>query len=116
MTAFFRIITRTLVAASLAIGLRAGAESPVFMIGAGKRDVTPREPVPMWGYGARHAALSTGVIDPLYAAAIVIQAGTNKVAIVGLDLGRSPAEKSLQIIRQRIKAEAGIDRRIVASK
>lgn len=114
MTAIFRIITRTLVAASLAIGLTAGAESPGFMIGAGKRDVTPREPVPMWGYGARHAALSSGVIDPLYAAAIVIQAGTNKVAIVGLDLGRSPAEKSLQIIRQRIKAEAGIDHSFIA--
>src|SRR5262249_10084728 len=55
-----------------------------------------------------HDALSTGVLDPLYAAAVVIQAGTNKLAIVGLDLGRSPAEKSLQIIRQRIKAEAGI--------
>jgi hypothetical protein len=48
-------------------------------------------------------------VNPNYAAALVIQAGTNKLAIVGLDLGRSPAERSLQIIRQRIKAEAGID-------
>ena len=68
----------------------------------------------MWGYGARHDALSTGVLDPLYAAAVVIQAGTNKLAIVGLDLGRAPAEKSLQIIRQRIKAEAGIDYSFIA--
>lgn len=68
----------------------------------------------MWGYGARHDALSTGVLDPLYAAALVIQAGTNKLAIVGLDLGRSPAEKSLQAIRQRIKAEAGIEASFIA--
>ena len=68
----------------------------------------------MWGYGARHDALSTGTLDPLYAAALVIQAGTNKLAIVGLDLGRAPAEKSLQAIRQRIKAEAGIDYSFIA--
>ena len=68
----------------------------------------------MWGYGARHDALSTGVLDPLYSAAIVIQAASKKVAIVGLDLGRSPSEKSLQIIRQRIKAEAGIDDSFIA--
>lgn len=68
----------------------------------------------MWGYGARHDARSTGVLDPLYAAALVIQAGNNKLAIVGLDLGRSPAEKSLQSIRQRIKAEAGIDYSLIA--
>ena len=67
----------------------------VLKVGAARRDITPKEPVPMWGYGARHDALSTGTLDPLYAAAVVIQAGTNKLAIVGLDLGRSPAEKSL---------------------
>src|SRR5213078_2154839 len=71
-------------------------------------------PVPMWGYGARHDALSTGMLDPLYAAALVIQADTNKLAIVGLDLGRAPAEKSLQAIRQRIKAEAGIEHSFIA--
>jgi neutral ceramidase len=86
----------------------------VFKVGAAKRDITPKEAVPMWGYGARHDALSTGILDPLYAAAVVIQAGTNKVAIVGLDLGRSPAEHSLQIIRQRIQSEAGIEYSFIA--
>jgi neutral ceramidase len=96
--------------------LRAEAQEPaaVFKIGVAKREITPKEPMPMWGYGARHAALSAGTLDPLYAAALVIQAGTNKLAIVGLDLGRSPAERSLQIIRQRIKAEAGIDYSFIA--
>src|SRR5438105_11473142 len=88
--------------------------SEVFKAGAARRDITPKEPVPMWGYGARHDTLSTGTIDPLYAAAIVIQAGTNKLAIVGLDLGRAPAEHSLQAIRQRIKSEAGIDYSFIA--
>src|ERR1051326_9119384 len=88
--------------------------SIVFKAGAARREITPKEPVPMWGYGARHDALSTGVIDPLYAAAVVIQAGSNKLAIVGLDLGRAPAEKSLQAIRRRIKEEAGIDYSFIA--
>ena len=68
----------------------------------------------MWGYGARHDALSKGVLDPLYAAAVVIQAGDNKLAIVGLDLGRSPSEKSLVLIRQRIKEQCGIQHSFIA--
>jgi neutral ceramidase len=86
----------------------------VFKVGVGKRDITPKEGVPMWGYGARHDKLSTGILDPLYAAAMVIQAGTNKLAIVGLDLGRAPTETQLQIIRNRIKTEAGIDYSFIA--
>lgn len=82
--------------------------------GAARRDITPKENVPMWGYGDRHDALSQGTLDPLYADAVVIQAGDRKLAIVGLDLGRSPAEASLQRIRQRIKAEAGIEYSFIA--
>ena len=92
----------------------AGAPDPAFLVGTAKRDITPGEPLPMWGYGARHDALSTGALDPLHAVALVIQAGTNKLAIVGLDLGRSPTEKSLQVIRQRIKAVAGIEHSFIA--
>src|SRR5438067_5803980 len=94
--------------------VRAESSSPAFKVGTAKRDITPKEAMPMWGYGARHDALSTGLLDPLYAAAVVIQADTNKVAIVGLDLGRAPAEQSLQRIRQRIKSEAQIDFSFIA--
>ncbi|HKW96577.1 MAG TPA: neutral/alkaline non-lysosomal ceramidase N-terminal domain-containing protein [Bryobacteraceae bacterium] len=83
-------------------------------VGAARRDITPREPVPMWGYGARHDALSSGVLDPLHAEALVIDAGGNKLAIVGLDLGRSPAEHSLQEIRRRIRDQAGIQYSFIA--
>lgn len=68
----------------------------------------------MWGYGARHDALSAGLLDPLYAEAIVIQVGDTKIAVVGLDLGRSPSERSLQNIRRRIKDEAGIAHSFIA--
>ncbi len=101
-----------LLAPLVALGQEVG---PVFRAGIARRDITPREPVPMWGYGARHDALSDGVIDPLFATALVIQAGATKLAIVGLDLGRSPAERSLQRIRERIRREAGIESSFIAA-
>ncbi|HXM44100.1 MAG TPA: neutral/alkaline non-lysosomal ceramidase N-terminal domain-containing protein [Bryobacteraceae bacterium] len=103
--------TRWLVGFLLAVG---PLWAQGLQVGAGRRDITPREPVPMWGYGDRHDALSVGVLDPLYADALVIQAGGKKIAIVGLDLGRAPAEASLQRIRARIKAQAGIENSIIA--
>lgn len=63
----------------------------------------------MWGYGSRHDALSKGVADPLRAAALVLEAGGRKVAIVGMDLGRGPGEAMLGRLRDRLKTEAGID-------
>lgn len=86
----------------------------MLQVGMAQRDITPQEPVPMWGYGARHDALSVGVRDPLLATAIVIEAGRTKLAIVSLDLGRSPSENSLQKIRARIKGEAGIQHSFIA--
>ena len=90
------------------------AADPILMAGAAKRDITPQESVPMWGYGERHAQLSNGSLDPLYASVVVIQAGDRKLAIVGLDLGRSPSEQSFQSIRNRIKAETGIVHSFIA--
>lgn len=87
----------------------ASLAAQTFRAGTARRDVTPAEPVPMWGYGDRHDKLSTGVDDPLYADALVIDAGGKKLAIVGLDLGRAPADPSLERIRARIRKEAGIE-------
>jgi hypothetical protein len=90
------------------------ASDVVFRAGAARRDITPKEAVPMWGYGARRDQLSAGLLDPLHAAAVVLQVGETKLAIVGLDLGRSPSEKSLQNIRQRIKSAAAIEHSFIA--
>ncbi len=53
----------------------------------------------MWGYGARHDRLSQGVLDPLWAKALVIEAGGAKLAIVGMDLGRGPTPAMMDQIR-----------------
>lgn len=69
----------------------------------------------MWGYAERHDQLSQGTLDPLFADALVIEAGRRKIAIVGLDLGRSPSENSLRNIRERIREEAGIEHSLIAA-
>jgi neutral ceramidase len=79
-----------------------------FRVGAAEQDITPPAGVPMWGYGARHDLLSQGVLDPLMAKAIVIAAGNDKLAIVGIDLGRGPTDEMMKIIRQEIREKAGI--------
>lgn len=89
-------------------------EAKGLLAGAAKREITPQEPVPMWGYGARHADLSTGTMDPLLATALVIESKGVKVAIVGTDLGRAPVEVSLQKIRNAIRDQAGIDVSLIA--
>ncbi|HEV2688417.1 MAG TPA: neutral/alkaline non-lysosomal ceramidase N-terminal domain-containing protein [Bryobacteraceae bacterium] len=85
-----------------------------FRAGVARRDITPQEPVPMWGYGDRHDKLSTGIQDPLHADALALDFAGKKLAIVSLDLGRAPAERSLQTIRQRIQKEAGIEQSFIA--
>jgi len=80
-----------------------------FKVGFAKRDVTPTKPTPMWGYGARHNALSKGIRDPLYAKAAVIDVGEAKLALVGLDIGRSPTPPVMAAIREAIKGASDIE-------
>ena len=84
------------------------ADGNEFRVGAADKDITPPPGIPMWGYGARHDALSVGTLDPLRAQAIVIAAGEDKVAIVGTDLGRGPTEAMMAIIRKDLAEKAGI--------
>jgi hypothetical protein len=76
---------------------------------AAKVDITPPTGYPMWGYGARHDAGSLGVLDPLQARALVFAVGDEKIALVSLDLGRAPTRQSMQAIRAKVKAAAGIE-------
>lgn len=84
-----------------------------FQVGAADKDITPPVGIPMWGYGARHDALSEGTLDPLMAKAVVIAAGNDKVALVGIDIGRGPTEAMMKTIRQEIAAKAGIQHALI---
>ena len=79
-----------------------------FRVGAADKDITPPPGVPMWGYGARHDMPAEGTLDPLMAKAIVIAAGDDKVALVGIDIGRGPTEAMMKLIRREIADKAGI--------
>lgn len=84
------------------------ADAPSFKVGFAKRDITPTGATPMWGYGDRHAMLSQGTLDPLLAKAVVIEAGDERLAIVGLDLGRGPTPAMMEQIRKAVAEQAGV--------
>jgi hypothetical protein len=96
-----------LVLSLLLIGSSARADG--LRAGAAKIDITPPTGFPMWGYGARHDSPCQSVLDPLNARALVLQAGSERIALVSLDLGRAPPRRSMAAIRARTKAEAGIE-------
>lgn len=85
------------------------ADESDFRVGFAQTDVTPTIPMPMWGYGARRDVLSQGTLDPLMAKAIVIEAGSDRVALVGLDMGRAPTTAMMEEIRAGIRERAQIE-------
>jgi hypothetical protein len=90
------------------------AETLVFKAGFAKRDITPERPMPMWGYGDRHAALSQGVSDRLLAKSVVVEAGDQRLAIVGMDIGRGPTAAMMAQIRDAVAKNAGVGHVIIA--
>lgn len=85
------------------------AEEPNFKVGVAQRDITPTAPTPMWGYGARHDLLSQGTLEPLLAKALVIEAGKDRLAIVGTDIGRGPTPAMMEQIRKEVADAAGVE-------
>jgi hypothetical protein len=86
-----------------------GAHAATFKVGYAERDITPKDPIPMWGYGARHDLPATGTLDPLFAKAVVIETDNGKLALMGLDLGRGPTQRMMEYIEERAKREAGVE-------
>jgi neutral ceramidase len=91
------------------------ARSAGLEAGAAKVEVTPPVGFPMWGYSSRRDKPSEGVLDPLYARAIVLKAGDIKIALVGLDLGRPPTRSSMARIRDGLKKEGFTELFLVGS-
>ena len=86
-------------ATARAEGLRAGAA---------KVEITPPVGCPMWGYSGRGDAPSVGVLDRMYARALVLEADGKRLALVSLDLGRAPTRAYSEAIRSRVLKDAGI--------
>jgi hypothetical protein len=85
-----------------------------FSVGFAKRDITPPGATPMWGYGGRHDMLSQGTAEPLMAKAVVIEAGNDRLAIVGMDIGRGPTAAMMEQIRKAVAEKAGVEHVMIA--
>lgn len=83
--------------------------------GAAVADITPPTGHPMWGYASRKDKPCEGVLDQLFAKAIVLKSGTGKIALVSLDLGRAPTRTSMGRIRQALAADKFTELFLVAS-
>lgn len=101
------MLKRLFIIAALCLAC-AGGWAQTFKAGASVRDITPKAQIPMWGYGARHALPGTGTIMPLHAKALVLDCGNDKVALVGLDLGRGPTYAMMEEIQQAVRVRAGV--------
>ena len=74
--------------------------------GAAQVDITPREPVFLFGY-PHVPRVSTGVHDPLYAAALCLGDGARSIVLVAVDVLMLPPEV-IRRCRDAIKAATGI--------
>ncbi|MCH8219331.1 MAG: hypothetical protein IH892_21460, partial [Planctomycetes bacterium] len=99
--------------ALLLSGVAAGAD-PSIQVGVGKTEITPREPMPLWGYSSRKDPF-VNVYDPLHCRTIVFDDGKTKAAIVSLDLGRTPPGHWVDTIRTRAREQFGIDHLLLAA-
>ncbi|MBI3665725.1 MAG: neutral/alkaline non-lysosomal ceramidase N-terminal domain-containing protein [Acidobacteria bacterium] len=100
----------------LAVGLCLWLSAPVLAqsvkgvplkAGVAKVDITPPPGVPMWGY-ARRKGTATGTLDPLLARVLVLEAGSKRLALVTLDLGRPFGPASLEQLRSAAGKSSGI--------
>ena len=60
-----------------------------------RADITPPPGVRLWGYSDRESP-ATGTLDPLYARVLVLEADSQRLALVSVDLGRSFGPASLE--------------------
>jgi hypothetical protein len=102
-------------AAALSLVCPAAPAAGPLSAGAAAADITPPTGHPMWGYGERHDAPCTGVLDPLKARALVLDVGGDRLALVSLDLGRAPPRATTEAIRARVKKEAGVGQVFLAA-
>jgi len=94
-----RAYLRLLAAGMLAVCAQADAAQIV--AGTSERELTPSVKTPLAGYSRRHGKPATGVHDPLFVRAVVIQDGEQAFALVSCDL-LIIDERLFDAVRQRL--------------
>ena len=75
----------------------------VLMAGTAQVDITPANPMPMYGYADRKCGESNGIRDPLHAKALVLDYAGSRMAIVTLDLGTIVSERLKDEVAEKLK-------------
>ena len=85
--------------------VRAGA---TIKVGVGKTEITPTEPMRLYGYASRKAPF-VGIYDPLFCRSVVFDDGATQAVIISLDSGTIPLGHWPQTIRSHLAEKYGID-------
>ena len=114
MTRQFRSFRNFLPYLACLLILFSGAQASASEMKAGvaRVDITPPLGVHMWGYFDRLKG-AEGILDPLYARVLVLEAGDQRLAYVDLDLGRTFGPASLDRLREAVEKDTGISNVIV---
>jgi len=87
----------------LTCGLFLDAQDLPLRAGVATVDITPSATsIPMYGYANRRCGPSTGIHDPLYAKALVLESGDTRLAIVTLDLGMITSQTLAADVAQKL--------------
>jgi neutral ceramidase len=91
----------------LALGIAASAQAAGLKAGVAKVEITPPLGEKMWGYFDRQVG-AQGIMDPLFARVLVLEAGEKRLALVVLDLGRTFGPAQLERLRETARRSSGI--------
>lgn len=87
--------------------LACAAQAAALRAAVSKVDITPAPGELMWGFETRTTPAKS-TLDPLYARVLVLESGTQRLALVTLDLGRSFGQAATEEIRQAVRQSSGI--------
>ena len=85
--------------------VRAGS---TIKVGVGKTEITPTEPMRLYGYASRKAPF-VGIYDPLFCRSVIFDDGATKAVIISLDSGTIPLGHWLQTIRTHLVEKYDVD-------
>ena len=100
-------LIKGLILGVLILGVVLPVEAASLKAGVAKVDITPPLGTRMWGYFDRQKG-AQGILDPLYARVLVLEAGEKRLALVDLDLGRTFGPAALERLRAAARQSSGI--------
>ncbi|PYQ25215.1 MAG: hypothetical protein DMF81_02940 [Acidobacteria bacterium] len=98
----------------LMLALPLSAAAAPLKAGAARVDITPPTGLGMYGFANRKGG-ATGVLDPLMARVLVLEAADKRLALVVMDLGEPPAAAWTRRLRESVAQSSRISYVLVAA-